>query len=88
MTSVSTEHAQLDRAHVQGKVIEANLKHLALVLSAADRGLRDEPASFTRGFGLYVGRLNDARTAADADARSLEARPSGPAAAEPDRPTS
>ena len=85
MTSVSTEHAQLDRAHVQSRVIEANLRHLGVVLSAADRGLRDELASFTRGFGLYVGRLNDACAAADADARSLEARPSGPEPAEPDR---
>ena len=88
MTSMSTEHAQLDRAHVQGKVIEANLKHLGLVLSAAERGLRDELASFTRGFGLYVGRLNDACTAADADDRALEARPHNLESAEPDLTTS
>ena len=85
MTSVSTEHAQLDRAHVQGKVIEANLKHLGLVLSAADRGLRDELASFTRGFGLYVGKLNDACTAADADDRGAPARRHRSESSEPDR---
>lgn len=85
MTWVSTAHAQLDRAHVQGKVIEANLERLGVVLSAADRGLRDELASFTRGFGLYVERLNDACTAAEANDRAAATRPHRPESAEPDR---
>ena len=78
---MSTAHAQLDRARFQSKVIEANLEHLGLVLSAADRGLREELASFTRGFGYYIGRLNDACTAADADDRAAEARSTDPESA-------
>ena len=85
MTSANTVHAQLDRARVQSKVIEANLERLGMVLSAADRGLRDELASFTRGFGLYVGRLDDACTAADADDRAAETCPHGPESAKPNR---
>jgi len=85
MTSVSPAHAQLDRAHVQSKVIEANLERLGVALSEADRGLRDELASFTRGFRIYVGRLNDACTAADANHRAAATRPVDPESAAPDR---
>jgi len=86
MTSMTTAHAQLERAHVQSKVIEANLERLGSVLSAAaDPSLGDELASFTRGFRIYVGRLNDACTAANANDRGAATGLLGPESAEPGR---
>ncbi len=56
---------QLNRAHIQGKVIQANLEHLGVVLSDTDGALSEELASLTEGFGRYVRRLSDACIAAD-----------------------
>jgi hypothetical protein len=80
MTSPTKVHSQLDRARFQSKVIEANLEHLGLILSTADAGLRDELASFTRRFGLYVGKLDEALTSADAEHHVTRTRRHGGAA--------
>ena len=63
--TANTAHTQLNRAHVQGKVIQANLEHLGVVLSDQNGALSDELASLTEGFGHYVRRLSDACMAAD-----------------------
>lgn len=63
--TTNTARTQLNRAHVQGKVIQANLEHLGVVLSDTDGTLSDELASLTERFGHYVRRLSDACIAAD-----------------------
>ncbi|MEX2225429.1 MAG: hypothetical protein WEB52_03145 [Dehalococcoidia bacterium] len=45
---------------MQGKVIAANLEHLARVLTAAEPELREDLASFTDRFGWYVRKLERA----------------------------
>ena len=64
--TTTTAHVQLNRAYVQGKVIQANLEHLGVVLSDTDGAPCDELASLTDGFRRYVRRLSDACIAADA----------------------
>lgn len=85
MSTAGTPHVELDRAHLQSKVIVSNLEHLGMVLSEAATGLRDDLKSFTRAFGLYVGRLSDACTTADTEARASESRQQAPGPATTDR---
>ena len=78
MTTIATEHIQLDRAYYHSKVIQANLHHLGAVLSAADADLRDDLASATVRFGQYVSRLNHACIVAARDAEATNALPDVP----------
>jgi hypothetical protein len=64
MTTRRSTHVQLDRAHVEGKVIESSLNHLGTVLVQEDKGLRDELKVLIRSFQRYMGRLGDASTVA------------------------
>jgi molybdenum cofactor biosynthesis enzyme MoaA len=64
MTAADLRHVRLDRAHLQGKVIAANLEHLAVVLTAGEPELREDLASFSDRFGRYVRRLDRACNAA------------------------
>ena len=73
MTTARDPHAELERAYVQSKVIEANLERLAAVVGDSNVGLRDELRSFTRCFGRYVQTLSDACIECSAE------RASGPA---------
>jgi len=64
MATAQIRHVRLNRAHTQGKVIAANLEHLAAVLTAAEPELREDLASFSDRFGRYVHRLDRACNAA------------------------
>ena len=69
MTLPVAPHIQLNRASVQSKVIEANLRQLNVSLSLAPGDLGDDLRTFTRNFGEFVVRLGNASdAAADAEA--------------------
>jgi hypothetical protein len=68
--TVTAAATQLNRAYVQSKVIEANLHHVADVLSRGNADLSEDLQSFTQRFGEFVLRLSDASdTAAGEEAR-------------------
>jgi hypothetical protein len=67
-TTTITSSTRLNRAYVQGKVIEANLEHLRVVLLDADADLREGLKPLSAGFRKYVRSLSEASTLADADA--------------------
>jgi hypothetical protein len=70
MTHTATPSAQLNRAYVQGKVIEANLEHLRDVLIDSSAELRDGLTPLMHRFGAYVRELKDASSDADASAET------------------
>ena len=79
MTTATIAAAQLNRAYVQSKVIEANLEHLRVVLLDSNADVRDGLGPITYRFSRYVRLLGEAST--DADAATLS--PVGPVAGEP-----
>jgi hypothetical protein len=67
MNTHSALSKQLNRAYVQGKVIEANLEHLRVVLADGNDDLRDGLKPFAHSFGQYVRALNKACATAEAE---------------------
>ena len=67
-TTTTMRSAQLNRAYVQSKVIEASLEHLRVVLTDSDEVLRARLTPFTLGFAKYVLELSAASRRADTDA--------------------
>jgi len=67
---MTTTAIRLNRAYVQGTVIEANLEHLRVVLQDVNEDLRDGLIPLTHRFEEYVRSLNDACIVADADEES------------------
>lgn len=65
MNATTTPAAQLNRAYVQSKVIEANLEHLRVVLLGANAHIGDGLEPIADGFGQYVRMLANACTRAD-----------------------
>jgi hypothetical protein len=68
MTATTNPATQLDRAHIQGKVIESNLEHLRIGLLGTDSDMGDQLVPIARAFEQYVRRLRTASTRADAAA--------------------
>jgi len=73
MTKSANTDVQLDRAHLEGRVIESSLEHLQMTLSEQDPGLRDELRVLARTFGEYVGKLRVASGVASELERSRRA---------------
>jgi len=66
--TTKTTATQLDRAHIQSRVIEANLEHLRVALLGTDTDIGDRLVPIAHAFGQYVRRLGTASTRADAAA--------------------
>ena len=66
--TTSIAATQLDRAHIQGKVIEANLEHLRVALLGTDTDIGEPLVPIARAFEQYVRQLGAASTRADAAA--------------------
>ena len=66
MSLPSTPNIQLDRAYIESKVIEGNLRHVTVALALADGDLRDELQLFTQRFRKFVLRLGHASEVAAA----------------------
>lgn len=60
MATATKQHAKLDRAYVQSRVIETNLQHLTATLSDVDPQLRDDVRWYADYFEQYVRKLGDA----------------------------
>ena len=73
MIRAGSRRVQLDRAHLEGRVIASNLEHLGMILREEDRGLRDELKVFAKSFERYVGKLSDASGVAASVERSKDA---------------
>ena len=63
--TTKTTATQLDRAHIQSRVIEANLEHLRVALLGTDTDIGDRLVPIAHAFGEYVSRLGDARALAE-----------------------
>ena len=68
--TIATTPAQLNRAYVQSKVIEANLEHLRVVLSGASPEITDTLRPIADSFGQYIRLLAQACALADASGRT------------------
>jgi hypothetical protein len=73
MTESASTDVQLDRAHLEGRVIASNLEHLEMTMGEQDPGLREELGMLARTFGEYVSKLRDASGVASQRERSREA---------------
>ena len=73
MIRAGSKRVQLDRAHLEGRVIASNLEHLGMILREEDRGLREELRVFTKSFERYVDKLSDASGVAANVERSTDA---------------
>ena len=60
MTRAGSTDVQLDRAHLECKVIASSLEHVEMILREEDASLQDELKMFARTFGLYVTKLGTA----------------------------
>ena len=79
MTIKIATHVQLNRAYVQSKVIEANLRHLGAAMSLAEGNLRRDVQSFTDRFEDFVLRLSEASDVAAANEAAACDDPGRPA---------
>ena len=71
MTTTTIRAAQLDRAYVRSKVIEANLEYLRIALLGENREFTDRLRPIADGFGQYVRLLGDASALADTPGRAV-----------------